>query len=202
MKHEPTDPDEPADREDDAASADGSQRLDEEALAADSRHADRADRPLTEEREDAPRAAPDEGDASPPADPETTSLSIDERFELLASPGNRFVLTFLLRGENPATYAELVDYVVERAAPPAGASAATFRGRVAARLVHRTLPTLAEAGLLTHDRDAQTVTATPAIETVAPYLALAISQSADVDGPDFGPDSAADANDVADGDPE
>lgn len=104
-------------------------------------------------------------------------ISTDALFELLAAPGNRFVLTYLLRADNPTTYADLVDYVVERAAVPADTTAAKFRGRVAARLVHDTLPTLEDAGLIEHDTDEQTVAATPAIEVVAPHLALAMSQS-------------------------
>lgn len=104
-------------------------------------------------------------------------ISTDTLFELLSDPGNRFVLTYLLRADNPTTYADLVEYVVERAETPSDTTEAKFRGRVAARLVHGTLPTLADAGLIEHDSETQTVTATPAIEAAAPHLALAMSQS-------------------------
>jgi len=112
------------------------------------------------------------------ADPRTTQnrIDTDELFELLASPGNRFVLTYLLRVDDTATYADLVDYVASRASVPEELTEGKFRGRVAARLVHRTLPKLDEAGLVGHEPDDQTVAATPAIDTVAPYLALAMSQ--------------------------
>ena len=101
----------------------------------------------------------------------------DTVFELLASPGNRFVLTYLIRVEDPASRDDLVEYVVERADPPDGLSEGTFRGRVAARLVHSNLPKLAEAGIVELDDDAGTVSSTPAVEELAPYLALAISRT-------------------------
>lgn len=107
----------------------------------------------------------------------TASLDVDTLFELLAAPGNRFVLTYLLREENPASYSKLVEYVVTRAETPPDLTEAKFRGRVAARLVHWNLPRLEDAGLIEHDSKEHLVTATPAIDVVAPYLALAISQS-------------------------
>jgi|GEM_PF-2128220 len=96
-------------------------------------------------------------------------------FELLASPGNRFVLTYLLRVDDRAEYAELVEYVVAQTDPPGGLTKATFRGRVAARLVTESLPALADAGLVEVDSDDQVVAATAATHVAAPYLALALS---------------------------
>lgn len=103
-------------------------------------------------------------------------IDTNELFELLASPGNRFVLTYLLRVDDPARYTDLVDYVVSRATVPEELTEGKFRGRVAAQLVHSTLPQLDDAGLIDHDPDDQSVAATPAVDAVAPYLALAISQ--------------------------
>ena len=107
----------------------------------------------------------------------TAPIDVDTVFELLAAPGNRFVLTYLLREDNPASYSKLVEYVVTRAETPPDLTEAKFRGRIAARLVHWNLPRLEDAGLVEHDTEEHLVTATPAIDVVAPYLALAISQS-------------------------
>ena len=104
-----------------------------------------------------------------------TRVPTGRLFELLASPGNRFVLTYLLRVDDRAEYAELVEYVVAQTDPPGGLTKATFRGRVAARLVTESLPALADAGLVEVDSDDQVVAATAATRVAAPYLALALS---------------------------
>ena len=111
-------------------------------------------------------------------EPPRAPVSVNHLFRLLAAPGNRFVLTYLLRVDDPAAFEELVAYVVGRAESPAGRSAAEFSGQVAARLVHSTLPKLEDAGLIEYDEESRTVASTPAIESVAPYLALAAAQSA------------------------
>lgn len=181
MSNEPTDPDEtvgtaegvsnPNDRQTDAE-ADG----DESDPAVDE-----GDAPHTAV-DDALEGEPFDGVVEEiPQPPEgaagSLEISTDRLFEVLASPGNRFVLTYLLRVENPASRDSLIEYVVERADPPDGLSEGKFRGRVASLLVHSTLPQLVDAGLVEVDDDEGTVTATGAIDTVAPYLALAIAQS-------------------------
>jgi hypothetical protein len=103
------------------------------------------------------------------------AISTDRLFELLASPGNRFVLTYLLRAGTAVAYADVVEYVVTRADPPGGMTEAKFRGRVAATLINERLPELREAGLVEVDSTHQRVSPTPATEVVAPYLALALS---------------------------
>jgi hypothetical protein len=108
-------------------------------------------------------------------------LSTDKLFDMLASPGNRYVLTYLIRTENPVETGELVEYVVDNAGAPTDSTAGKFRGRVASRLVHANLPKLVDAGLVEYDDDEQTVSARPAIEAVAPYLDLAMSQSVELD---------------------
>jgi len=120
--------------------------------------------------------------ASSPATRGEAQLSTDLLFELHSAPGNRFVLTYLLRRENPATYSDLVEYVVERTETPADVSEGKYQGRIAARLVHCNLPKLADAGLVEHDPEEKVVSATGAIQDVAPYLALAMSQSTVDDG--------------------
>ena len=61
---------------------------------------------------------------------------------------------------------------------PPGRGAAGFSGQVAARLVHNNLPKLENPGLVEDDEDSRTITSTPAIDGVAPYLAFAAAQSA------------------------
>lgn len=109
-------------------------------------------------------------------------VSVDDTFEVLADPGNRFVLTYLLRVEDPASYDDLVEYVVQRASAPDDLTDAKFRGRIAARLVHTNLPALAEAGFVDHDSQRQHISSTRAVDGVAPYLALAMWHSSTADG--------------------
>lgn len=108
-------------------------------------------------------------------DATTATVSTDRLFELLASPGNRFVLTYLLRVDGPAAYADLVEYVIANADPPAEMTEAKFRGRVAATLINERLPELSDAGFVEVDTAAQLVSPTPAVATAAPHLALALS---------------------------
>lgn len=181
MSNEPTDPDEtvgtaegvsnPNDRQTDAEDdGDAADSTVEDSDAADPAVEDVFDgEPFDGVVEEIPQ--PPEGAAG------SLEVSTDRLFEILASPGNRFVLTYLLRVESPANRDSLIEYVVERADPPDGLSEGKFRGRVASLLVHSTLPQLVDAGLVEVDDDEGTVTATGAIDTVAPYLALAIAQS-------------------------
>lgn len=104
-----------------------------------------------------------------------TTVSTDELFELLASPGNRFVLTYLLQVDGPVEYAHLIEYVIERAEPPDGMTEGKFRGRVAATLVNERLPELESAGMVEVDSSAQLVTPTIAVNAARPHLALALS---------------------------
>jgi hypothetical protein len=102
-------------------------------------------------------------------------VSTDRLFELLASPGNRFVLTYLLRVGGPVEYADLVEYVVERTEAPEDLTEAKFRGRVAATLINQRLPELESAGMVEIDRTNQLVSPGPAVDVVRPHLALALS---------------------------
>jgi hypothetical protein len=104
------------------------------------------------------------------------SISTDLLFELLAAPGNRFVLTYLLRSESEISFGDLVEYVVSCAETPGDMTDGKFRGKVATRLVHSNLPKLADAGLIEYDSDEQVVRTTPVTDDVAPYLALAVAR--------------------------
>lgn len=152
-------------------------------------HAQSADESGSEEDSDAPAdridaVAPEDERESPEGTRETSAesghgadLTTNELFELLASPDNRYVLTFLLRRDSRVEFGDIVEHVVEQAGPPEGTTPGKFRGRIATRLVHTTLPRLAEYGLLEYDTGSQVVQATAEIERVAPYLDLALSQT-------------------------
>jgi hypothetical protein len=104
------------------------------------------------------------------------SVSVDDLFELLARPGNRYTLAYLSRAEGPVPYEDLVETVVDGAETPDGLSTADFREQVATRLVHSNLPKLDDAGLVAYDREARTVRATEATAVAVPYLELAMDQ--------------------------
>lgn len=129
------------------------------------------------------RATPDDAadvsdvsDRRPPGSGGTQPIHVDRLFELLASPGNRYVLTYVLRADAPVEYVDLVEYVVARAEPPAEMTEAKFRGHVAATLINERLPELGEAGLVEVDATQQTVSPTPTTSVAAPHLALALSE--------------------------
>lgn len=104
-------------------------------------------------------------------------VSINALFEILASPGNRYVLSYVVREDGPVPYHDLVEYVVDRADTPPELTTAEFRNRIATRLVHSNLPKLDDAGLVEYDTAAGTVRETPATEVAVPYLELAMEQS-------------------------
>ncbi|WP_436910130.1 DUF7344 domain-containing protein [Halosimplex marinum] len=103
-------------------------------------------------------------------------VSVDDLFELLARPGNRYALAYLHRADGPVPYEDLVENVVDGADTPDGLSAAEFRDRVATRLVHSNLPKLDDAGLVEYDRDDRTVRPTESTAVAVPYLELAMDQ--------------------------
>jgi|GEM_PF-527795 len=104
------------------------------------------------------------------------SVSVDDLFELLARPGNRYTLAYLSRTDGPVPYEDLVENVVDGAGTPEGLSTADFRDQVATRLVHSNLPKLDDAGLVEYDRTDRTVRATEATAVAVPYLELAMDQ--------------------------
>ncbi|MFC7139038.1 hypothetical protein ACFQMA_04195 [Halosimplex aquaticum] len=103
-------------------------------------------------------------------------VSINELFELLSQPGNRYALAYLARTEGAVPYDDLVEYVVDTGGTPDGLSTADFRNQVATRLVHSNLPKLDDAGLIDYDKSDRTVRPTDATEVAVPYLELAMDQ--------------------------
>jgi len=103
-------------------------------------------------------------------------ISVDELFELLSQPGNRYTLAYLVRADGAVPYDDLVEYVVDEGGTPDGLSTRDFRNSVATRLVHSNLPKLDDAGLLNYDSEQKTVRPTDATSVAVPYLELAMCQ--------------------------
>ncbi|WP_135364036.1 DUF7344 domain-containing protein [Halosimplex halophilum] len=104
-----------------------------------------------------------------------SDVSVDDLFELLARPGNRYALAYLHRADGPVPFDDLVENVVDGAAPD-DLSTGDFRDRVATRLVHSNLPKLDDAGLVEYDREAGLVRPTETTAVAVPYLELAMDQ--------------------------
>jgi DNA-binding transcriptional ArsR family regulator len=108
--------------------------------------------------------------------PDTGDLTADELFELLSSPGNRFVIAYLLDSDEAVPWSDLVEHVVEHTDPPLGLSQSTFRGRISTQLISRSLPELAEAGLVEYSEGRYHVRPTERLRLAVPYLDLAREQ--------------------------
>jgi DNA-binding transcriptional ArsR family regulator len=104
---------------------------------------------------------------------EEESFSVDTLFEMLAHPGRRYVLSYLLQSEGFVACAELVDHVAERTDHTM--TDEEFRRRVAAELTHSHLPKLEEVGLVDYNMERQVVSTTDLTPVVRPYLRLALA---------------------------
>lgn len=102
---------------------------------------------------------------------------MDDLFAVLARPGNRFVLTYLLLEGEPVSIVDLVDYVLEVTEPPEGVARAEYSGRLLGRFIETVLPQLDERGLIEYDREAQLVTETDATALALPYLRAGLQQA-------------------------
>lgn len=100
-------------------------------------------------------------------------LSTTKLFELLADPGRRYVLTYVLGSDGFVTVSELVDYVLGRTT--SSMTRPEFRERLASELTHTHLPKLAAEGLVQYNVERQVVSRTEATALVGPYLKLALA---------------------------
>lgn len=114
--------------------------------------------------------------ASPPSS--IGPLAVDELFDVLSRPGNRFVLTYLLMEDAPVSLVDLVEYVLEETEPPADVERAEFSGQVLNRFIETTLPELDERGLIDYDRSSQMIAETEATALTLPYLRAGLQQTA------------------------
>lgn len=105
-------------------------------------------------------------------------LGVDELFDVLSRPGNRFVLTYLLMEDAPVSLVDLVEYVLEETEPPADGERAEFSGQVLNRFIETTLPELDDRGLIDYDRSSQMIAETEATALTLPYLRAGLQQTA------------------------
>jgi hypothetical protein len=140
-------------------------------------------RPADGEREEsADSSVPEQRRTRPPDDPadeewpDAGDLTVDELFELLASPGNRLVIAYLLTHDEPVPWYDMVEHVVDRTEPPLDLSKAAFRGRISTQLISRCLPELSEAGLVDYSEGRYHVRSTEKLRLARPYLDIAREQ--------------------------
>ncbi|WP_153553170.1 hypothetical protein [Halomicrobium sp. LC1Hm] len=105
-----------------------------------------------------------------------TTVSVDELFDVLARPANRYVLTYLLRDEGPVYAHELVEYIIDETDPPEGLSEREYRGQIDSRLLHVSLPKLEDVGLIEFDGRRQRISETDETTAALPYLRFALVQ--------------------------
>lgn len=103
-------------------------------------------------------------------------LRAQDLFEVLSHPGNRYVLTYLLKRREAVPWYEIVEYVVKNTDVPAEFAETEFRGRIATELLDRRLPELAEHGFVEYGRGDVQVRATDRVPLARPYLELAVKQ--------------------------
>lgn len=104
----------------------------------------------------------------------TESLDIGALFELLAEPGHRYILKYLLQSEGAVTCSELADYVVDRTNTTM--SPTEFRQRVVSELTTRYLPELDEHGYVQYNVERQMISPTDLTPIAEPYLLVALAQ--------------------------
>lgn len=101
--------------------------------------------------------------------------SVNTIFELLANPGRRYVLTYVLQSEGFVTISELVDYVTTKTT--SNMTDDEFRRKITVELSHTYLPDLEEEGFIRYNMERQLILPTEKTPMVEPYLRLALLQS-------------------------
>ena len=100
---------------------------------------------------------------------QTTGLSLDEAYGLLADRNRRIVIATLLGSDNSTPVDALVNDVLACIDVSIGDVAET-RTHVATQLHHVHLPKLADAGLVEWDRDHEVVSSTERLQALAPFV--------------------------------
>lgn len=128
------------------------------------------------ESESSTSPVPDDERDGPPSSPDVGDLTVDDLFELLASPGNRFVIAYLLERDEAVPWYDMVEHVVDQTDPPMDLSKAAFRGRISTQIISRCLPDLAEAGLVRYEEGRYHVHPTEKLELARAHLDIAREQ--------------------------
>lgn len=102
------------------------------------------------------------------------SLDSGGLFELLAEPGHRYILEYLLQSEGAVTCSELVDYVVNQTNQTMPST--EFRQRVICDLTTKYLPELDEHNYIQYNMERQMVSSTDLTPIAKPYLLVALAQ--------------------------
>lgn len=97
--------------------------------------------------------------------PQTSTLSTDAAFEVLADGYRRAVLSYLAAHESKVELGELADHV-------RSVDSLDANGNTATTLHHLHLPKLDEVGVVEYDIDQHTVTPTEKIAALEPYIEL------------------------------
>ena len=108
--------------------------------------------------------------------PETPAeaATIDDVFEVLTEPAQRYILTYLLRSEGEITITALVDYVVTET--DYSTDGEEFRNRVTTELTTTHLPALVDRGFVEYNMERQLVRPSETTAQVEPYLKIALAQ--------------------------
>jgi hypothetical protein len=102
------------------------------------------------------------------------AATIDEVFEILTEPAQRYILTYLLRSEGEITISALVDYVVTKT--DYSTDDEEFRQRVTTELTTTHLPALVERGFVEYNMERQLIRPSETTPQVEPYLKIALAQ--------------------------
>lgn len=104
------------------------------------------------------------------------SIDIDDIFDVLGRPANRYVLTYLLQSDEPVYSHELVEYIIAETEPPEEISEQEYRGQINSQLLHASLPKLEDAGLIDFNKRRQRIEETESTALTLPYLRIALLQ--------------------------
>ena len=104
-------------------------------------------------------------------------VTVDELFDVLSRPGNRYVLTYLLLQDEAVSIVDLVEYVLDETETPPDMERAEFSGQLLHRFIETVLPELDERGLVDYDRQAQMIAETDATALTLPYLRAGLQQA-------------------------
>lgn len=102
------------------------------------------------------------------------AATIDDVFEVLTEPAQRYVLTYLLRSEEEITITSLVDYVITKT--DSSSDDEELRQRVTTELTTTHLPALVDYGFVEYNMERQLVRPSETTAQVEPYLKIALAQ--------------------------
>ncbi|MDG5776819.1 hypothetical protein VB773_21920 [Haloarculaceae archaeon H-GB2-1] len=101
-----------------------------------------------------------------------TPVSVDRLFDVLAHPGRRYLLAYLLEHEEASCY-ELVEHVLDRTDVYEDRSEGEIRGQLVETFRETHLPVLDDAGFVTYNEETDLVRPTVAARSIEPFLELA-----------------------------